>query len=372
MTFASFCNLLENSGVTNVFAPIISSYLFSKKDIISELFISINSKKEQDASLILQLDNFDWENIRNHLGDTLLHSAVYYGSCRIANILVNRKPKLTTIKNNKGDLPLHDACSSGYLENVKCVLKKGSDSINMVNENGDTALHLASKGGHFQVVDFLLKNYPNLLNIVNNDGNTALHLALLYYHHKVAAFLVSEKANLFISNKQGVSNLDLALKNRNLQFIEILLDNLNPNIGNNNGDTLLHVACKNENLKLVEILLNKDADPNIRNYNGDTPLHIVACKKRDSEQTDSFILKLFEMILSKKPDLRIKNNKGNTVLHLACSNNNFSIIDKILAINPDLNNEINNEGKKPKELERQFIWRECTPEFYDPYDPYSY
>ena len=72
------------------------------------------------------------------------------------------------------------------------------------------------------------------------------------------------------------SNLHLAVKNNNVEFVQYFLNkNYNPNEKNKLGDTPLHYAIEQKNKQIIKLLIDNKGDLDIKNNNGISPYDLA-------------------------------------------------------------------------------------------------
>ncbi len=113
-------------------------------------------------------------NVKDELGNTALHYAVWKGGISIVGELI----KLKADVNSKGDYrrtPLHIASLFADVDIVATLIDAGAE-VDAKDEAGDTPLHLAIMYGNWDIVKKLIREGADSL-IKNNEGKTALELA---------------------------------------------------------------------------------------------------------------------------------------------------------------------------------------------------
>ncbi|XP_067841019.1 inhibitor of Bruton tyrosine kinase isoform X1 [Heptranchias perlo] len=80
---------------------------------------------------------------------------------------------------------------------------------------GRTALHMAASCGKKSVMDWLLERKGADPSVKDKEsGWTALHRSIFYGHIDCAIFLLKHGSSLYVQDKEGLSTLDLAMKDR--------------------------------------------------------------------------------------------------------------------------------------------------------------
>ncbi len=142
------------------------------------------------------------------------------------------------------------------------------------------------------------------------NGWNALHYAVYNDNLNLAKKLI-EKNHFDVNKKSkaGISPLHIAVKNRDLPMVKLLLkEGADINIQDNNGLTPLHYAVGQRRFKIVKYLVFHDADISIKNIYGITPLHQAAY---------SGDLDIVKFLLQAGADVRAKNKIGATPYDLA-------------------------------------------------------
>lgn len=145
-----------------------------------------------------------------------------------------------------------------------------------------------------------------------------------------------------------VTPLQMALRYRQVDIAQMLIEDYNANVNFLTSQTALHEALWGD-LSLVEYLLSKGAEPNHKNNFGDTPLNII-CSSRDWPQAIELLYKYganinvkgygqmtalhnsaymgylgnMQTLINLSTNINAKDKNGNTPLHLAVKNGNMA------------------------------------------------
>lgn len=165
---------------------------------------------------------------KDNEGDSYLHLSTRYGYLWTSRELIKFGAKIDS-RNNKGNTVLLNCCESSWGWNIGCfrlVLQKaGRISLKDKNNNGNTTLHIAARNGLVPLVRFLCSNVD--IEAKNNDGNTPI-MEACYNNRNVTIIqhLIAFEASLNVENNSGLTPLQLALINYNLDIVYVLLSRL--------------------------------------------------------------------------------------------------------------------------------------------------
>ncbi|HRG46204.1 MAG: ankyrin repeat domain-containing protein [Leptospiraceae bacterium] len=160
-----------------------------------------------------------------------------------------------------GNTPLHVACEKGYLEIVQLLIVKGA-CITSKDIFENTPLHAASDQGHIEIVKSLIAAGANV-NVNNRNGVTPLLAAADKNHLAIVLHLIANGANVNAKDSErlfapcGVTALHLSSDKGYLELVKLLLENgADVNAKDDDGVTPLDYAKKNNQIEVIEILSN--------------------------------------------------------------------------------------------------------------------
>ena len=381
--------------------------------VIQDLLLrAMHADKIVLLMMLIERKEFNINEI-NHDGQTFLHVACTLKNMKYIQTLIQKPTCDLNIQDYSGDSALHIAVYSrlNSAEKIQCILECDRCDPNITNKQGYTPLHVASLNSQFDSVRILLNTTKCNPNLQNFQGNTALHLII---HQKsatsVEAFLMCDKVDVNIQNEGGNTPIHVSVITDNaLYVIEKLIGhpNCNPSITNHEGMTPLQLAIKTDQLSAAEVLLLSarfsrediakamqgspcllhrvihanmmslvmilmkinECDINEVNHDGQTPLH-VACTAKNVEYIQAIIQyptcdlniqddnrdtalhvaiysklysaeKIQYMLEYNKCDPNITNNLGYTPLHTASLNNQFNsvkVLTNFTKCNPNIQN----------------------------------
>ena len=194
--------------------------------------------------------------------------------------------------------------------------------------------------GDFANVQKYFKSFPYKLNEQNEIGETALFLAIKHGQNEIGKYLLFTKnADINIRNNNNESPLWIAANKNNVLMLRLLLSINVPIINiNYDGITPLQTAIIEFNMEIVKILLKEDIV--LESFNNRTPLHLAA-------STDN--IEAIDFLLKEGYNIDAKNDLGNTALHIAVKSNKYNNVVKLIENGASLK-IINNNSYNPIEL----------------------
>lgn len=114
-----------------------------------------------------------------------------------------------------------DVARKGSLSEMKALFEKDKNIVNAVDENGSSMLILACYRGNQEVANFLIENQSDL-NYVSPNG-TAVMACVFKNELELADKIVKQKANLNLTDANGLTALMLAVQIKNVEMVEKLI-----------------------------------------------------------------------------------------------------------------------------------------------------
>jgi ankyrin repeat protein len=186
-----------------------------------------------------------------------------------------------------------------------------------LGKNGENVLHaIVTKEKQTGIITYFLSKGVDI-NQADNDGNTVfMNAASANSDADIIRMLISKVKDINHLNKNGISALDLAVKNNSAEIVQILLDNnANFNLTDTNGDNVIYYLVQSYNPQKKEVfdsklkmLEGKGLKLNSQQKNGNTLYHMAVAKNN---------LSLMKFIDNLGIDINAKNNEGLTALHKA-------------------------------------------------------
>ncbi|TVU45190.1 hypothetical protein EJB05_04666, partial [Eragrostis curvula] len=101
-------------------------------------------------------------------------------SCRIVEILLEKRPELIDLTNSDGHNALHYAAQKNHPRAVELLLSKQSELAYMRNlKNLWSPLHMAAHYGSTDAIKALLRHCPDVAETVDSSGRNAFHVAVV-------------------------------------------------------------------------------------------------------------------------------------------------------------------------------------------------
>nr|XP_053654674.1 serine/threonine-protein phosphatase 6 regulatory ankyrin repeat subunit B-like [Cherax quadricarinatus] len=256
----------------------------------------------------------------NHGGWRPLHYAARLNHAGVLQVLLNDSRCDASAKENhktshsapgvEGRSALHIAADFGHIDCVKILL--AATDPNCQDDDGWTPLHCAARRNHSGVLQVLLNDSrcdPSLPSKVK--GVTVLHIAAEAGHDDCVKMLLDAGADVNCQDDDGQTPLYYAVKNNNVDIVQMLLNNSRCD-PRNKGGTVLHIAVVKGYDDCVKMLLDAGADVNCQDDYGQTPLYYAVRNNN---------IDIVQMLLNNsRCDPRNKGN--NHITELSCEINN--------------------------------------------------
>jgi ankyrin repeat protein len=147
-------------------------------------------------------------------------AAARAGDLKAVQARLAAAPKSIKAKDFTGHTALHYAANSGHAQVAALLLAKGADP-NALNMEGRSPLHLASMRCFPEVVKLLIAKGAKVNLKGTMFGSTPLHAAAGFGCVKVAEVLLDNKAKTDIKDKQGLTPLGVAQKDKMKAVLEL-------------------------------------------------------------------------------------------------------------------------------------------------------
>ena len=258
-----------------------------------------------------------------------LYFAVSEGHHDVVNILLEGGAGVNV--GDCGHFPLLAAVEQGNLEIGKILLAYGS-RLNFKNRNGGvgpyqelyprgrkfSALIEAARHDRMDFVILFIQEYKADVNMTNSFGVTALHMAVVNRNLQMIELLLTSGANIKAVDHGGNSATSIAIENNSIEIVRSILEH---GVDEDVLNGALHCAVRHGNSEIASLLLEKGSDINSTNDDGDTPL-MAAIEARHED--------LALLLLEKEADDDVVNNRGDTALSIAAHVNAFSVAKVLL------------------------------------------
>jgi len=169
-------------------------------------------------------------DVRGKFGNTLLHSAAWYGDHETVQVLLDCKVDVNT-RRDAGRAPLHDAFSGNGFKRIHNVVPSLPDIVQLLLEHGadanmraldnSTPLQAAMGNGSVEIVRMLLEHGASV-GAKDNDGRTPLHKAAGKGRDEVVRVLLKRGANAGARDYEGRTSFQLASAKGHKAIVKLL------------------------------------------------------------------------------------------------------------------------------------------------------
>ncbi|XP_047987472.1 NF-kappa-B inhibitor cactus [Leguminivora glycinivorella] len=156
---------------------------------------AVHGCKVRTALLIRLAPHPSWLDITNDYGHTALHLAVMSGHAIIARMLVKAGASFA-IRDHMGETPLHTAVKSGKRDCLLALLDPVPDRkdqkavLNQTNYHGQACVHIAAKRGDIEMLQTLVIYGADINAKDGSSGWTPLHIAARSGNQAVSQYLL--------------------------------------------------------------------------------------------------------------------------------------------------------------------------------------
>ena len=235
--------------------------------------LMIASAKEKRNYVSKLLEHGSQLDIKDSGGNTALTLALYQYNMSLVEQLIGKGADMN-LQNSKGQNLLMIACTKGHEQCVELLLEKGVET-NLQDKEGLTALMIACKRRKEKIVQLLISKGKTEVDLQDHQGRTALmhsinttekdEMALYYKVHvitRVATSLVEHGANMDLQDNLGWSALMIACRDGLTTVCSMLLNKgANLSLSNIDGLTAFDIALKNKNKDLFSLFCKLRSDP---------------------------------------------------------------------------------------------------------------
>jgi len=156
-------------------------------------------------------------------------------------------------------IPFTSDCFANYIaknkeEIINEFLSAGM-GVNVRDDTGTPMLNVACRNDNYEIVEMLLDLGAELNAISEDRGYTAVMDAIWRGNEKITKYLISKGADLNTINKEGQTNLILAVGADRLNLVKLLVENgADPDVKDMMGMSAYNYATLFRKEKMVEIL----------------------------------------------------------------------------------------------------------------------
>lgn len=246
-----------------------------------------NGNLDKVKKLIQKPDQINFKGLK---GETLMMLAVEGKNAAVIDLLIKEFPTQINAHNHAGVTALMRAAAANQVLMVENLLSSKAH-VNRPDIDGMTALHYSILGGSLVVMDKLINAKSNV-NLSMKNGMTPLSLASAEGNKQLYMNLIKAGAKVNFLDKIGRTLIHMAAYGNNPELLELVINHRDsPQIDTpaKNGMTPLMIAVKNKKLNSVKVLLNNGASPKAMNSKDFTTALDHAYKSKDKE-----IIKLIE------------------------------------------------------------------------------
>ncbi len=213
-----------------------------------------------------------------------------------------------------------NVCPSNNGEIIAELLARDDVNVNAANNKGETALYKAAEAGAEDIVKMLIEAGAEI-NERDNDGNNPLMAACSANAERTACLLVRYGADFEAVNNDGKTAMDLAVKERFSDMIELCMSVADGTVKVNRVEvSVKKTAAERAPAKTAATVIHSERDRT------DNKSNSKPYKKSDNKSDNKLTKKT-----SKAPVRSSEVSFESTPLALACLNGDFQTAKKLIA-----------------------------------------
>ena len=284
----------------------------------NKTLIMIECEKEDNESMIQLILHDEDINAHDDNGMTALMYAVENNNLGAVKILIKNDANVNAVDNDKMTALMY-AVKNDNFEIVKFLLGSGAD-VDDANINEKTSLMFAVKNNSIAMVNLLIYNFSEAVNIDACDvlNRSSLIQASLLNNSNIVNILCNGKANVELVDQYGMTALQYAVKQQNLENVKILLNFNTSNLVLNNKEIAFMFANEKGYLDIIKIFLSGN--------------HINVDTRDDSQKTALMFAaaqgdeNIVNLLLEYKADETLCDLDEKTALMYASENAHLEIV----------------------------------------------
>jgi len=146
-----------------------------------------------------------------------------------------------------------DVARKGSLSEIKLLFDKDKSIVNAIDANGSSMLILACYRGNQEVAKFLINNQADV-DYISKNG-TALMACVMKNEFQLVDELFLKKANLDLTDANGITALMLAVQFKNVEMVKKLVNaEANKGLKCNQNKTAFEYAVFSNSEEIINLL----------------------------------------------------------------------------------------------------------------------
>jgi ankyrin repeat protein len=196
---------------------------------------------------------------------------------------------------------------------IQTLLESAAD-INWKDDQKHTPLLYALQRGHVSMARVLLQHFNPSVNCMDSKGRNAIWYAVACCDEELVRFLLKMQSDIWMMDGRQTTTLSLAISNRNLRIIQLLLDHSQAHpsqprlVDIHAGDHPLCLAVQAGLKEIAHTLIKYGADLHVTDRYGQPLFHQAASNGHDD---------VIQLLLSHGVDVNSTDPGDRTALHFA-------------------------------------------------------